>query len=219
MTVNNASNVIPTNVFLWHPFNKHGQESYEEIIERKGSEIDACGYTYWSIGMGPIRQSMIADQWRIPLWQNTDGDGFAYVMLGIEKTKGTSKEGARATHFNEGVLFKKKRMGIHDLNRDMTGWEEIPEGISATRHKITDNPSLALKVYEIIHVDKDSDLKVEWWNEKGQWESDRPPGIEQHAVKLLRKSEKGRPIKSSETRCDYLLKIRYPFLVSIQRMR
>ena len=56
----------------------------------------------------------------------------------------------------------------------MTGWEEIPEEL-VPRHKISGNPSLALKVYEIIHVDKDSDLKVEW-NDKGQWESDRLPG-------------------------------------------
>lgn len=219
MTVNNGSNVIPTSVFLWHPFNNHGQESYEAIIERKTMEINSCGYTYWSIGMGEIRQSMIADQWRLPLGQNTDDDGFAYVMLGIEKTKGTKKPGPRATHVNEGVLFKKKSMGIHDLNRDLVGWEKIPEGIDATRKNIAQSPSLALKVFEIIHVDKDSDLKVEWWNEKGQWVGDRPGGIEQHAVKLLRKSDRGRPIKSSKTRCDYLLKIRSPFLVSIQRTR
>lgn len=219
MTVNNSSEVIPTDVFLWHPFNAHGQEGYDEIIQRKKSEINACGYTYWSIGMGAVQQSMIADQWRIPLRQNSDVDGFAYVMLGIEKTKGTKKPGLRATHLNEGVLFKKKRMGTHDLNKDTSGWDEIPDGIHATRHNIAEKPSLALKVYEIIHIDKDSDLKVEWWNQKGQWEGNRPQGIEQHAVKLLRKSETGKSIKSSETRCDYLLKIKYPFLVSIQRMR
>ncbi len=219
MTVDNASKVIPTEIFLWHPFNKHGQESYEKIIERKTTEINLCGYTYWSFGMGAIQQSMIADQWRIPLRQNTDENGFAYVMLGLEKTKGTTKAGERATHFNESALFKKKNMGIHDLNLDATGWKIIPTGINATRHKIADQPSLALKVYDIIHVDEDSDLKVEWWNQKGQWVSERPQGIEQHAVKLLRKSEKGRPIKSSETRCDYLLKIKYPFIVSIQRIR
>ena len=76
-------------------------------------EINSCGYTYWSIGMGDIRQSMIADQWRLPLGQNTDHNGFAYVMLGIEKTKGTKKPGPRATHFNEGVLFKKKSKNEH----------------------------------------------------------------------------------------------------------
>jgi len=219
MIVNNSSEIIPTPVFLWHPFNEHGQECYEKIIDRKINEIKNCGYTYWSFGMSPVQQGMIADQWLSPLEQNTDSEGFAYVMLGLEKTKGTNKKGLRATHFRENVLFKKKSMGIHNINIEATGWERIPDGINATRHKVMETPSLAFKVFDIQEIDMNSNLKVEWWNNKAQWSKYRPSGIEQHAVKLLKKSDNGLPIKSTKTRCDYILKIKSPFIVSIQRKR
>jgi len=204
MVVNNSDSRIPQDVFLWHTFGDHGDETAAEIIHRKESEIanSDSGYTFWTIGMQS--KGKMLDNWREQLMRQSNG-GCAYVVCGGNARRGSKETPEVATHFTHNLMTK-------------DSWNEIPKGIEATRKKLGTRASAAFVVSDIQAVEEPSELRVNWWHQKSQkWVSERPRSHEWDGVKLLRKSADGRPIVN-EADCRYILKLEAPYFVMVSKL-
>lgn len=195
---------LPHEMFLWHPFGDHGDEKESEIIVRKSGEIQATGYTYWTIGMQ--KGNRLLSRIREHLSGQSKG-GPAFVVLGANSRKTKNETPDVATHFNENL----EPMGLH------RGWTEIPYTIEASRKDLRSKMSAALVVDDIVRVEEECQLEVEWWyQKKGNWSTDSPKQHMRDNVKLLRKKDGGSPIRSGFIDCRYILRLKYPYIVMVK---
>jgi len=203
MVVKNSDSRIPQDVFLWHTFGNHGDETEAEIIHRKENEIanSEFGYTLWTIAMQA--QGKMLDNWRDQLMRQSER-GFAYVVCGGDAIRGSKETPEVATHYTRNLMTK-------------DNWGEIPQGIQATRKKLGTTASAAFVVADIQAIGEPSELTVNWWDQKSQkWAKDRPAKHTRDGVKLLRKSIDGKPI-IDKADCRYILKLEYPYFVMVRK--
>ena len=205
MVVTNSDSRIPGDIFLWHTFGDHGEETESEIIDRKKREIaiSESGNTFWTIGMQK-KGNMFAN-WKDQLDRQSDR-GSAYVVCGGKASKASMKPGIEATRYTSNL-------------QTLDNWQPVPKGISATRDRLGKQMSLAFVVKDIQTIGENSKLMVEWWdhhNRKQNWATDCPGVHSMDGVKLLRKSKEGKPI-IKDADCRHILKLEYPYFVMLNR--
>jgi len=205
MAICNSDTRMPSEIFLWHTFGDHGEETEAEIINRKKSEIknSESGHTFWTFGMQT--EGKMLDNWRDQLMRQSKG-GFAYVVCGGKASKPSGKEGSEATHYTENLIRPPS-------NPD--SWEEIPKSIAATRAKLGTQYSAAFVVSDIQTIGEKSELTVKWWNQKYQnWVMECPLKHARNGVKLLHKSTDGKTIVNNAD-CRHILTLKYPYFVLV----
>ena len=203
MVVKNSDPRIPEDVFLWHTFGDHGEETEAKIIHRKKKEItnSESGNTFWTIGMHT--EGKMLDNWRDQLMRQSNG-GFAYVVCGGTATRASMKKPDDATQYTQNLITQ-------------DSWKDIPDGIKATRAKLGTQTSAAFVVVDIQTIGEASELTVKWWNQKNQeWAMECPPKHIRNGVKLLQKSEVGEPI-IDKADCRHILKLEYPYFVMVSK--
>lgn len=208
MVVNNSDFRIPNDIFLWHTFGDHGDEEEAVIISRKKVEINnsETGVTFWTIAMGS--EGKMLDNWRDQLRNQTQG-GFAYVVCGGDAKRGSRMKPEVATHFTQNLI---------SVPSSVDYWNQVPEGIRATRKNLTSTISAAFVVADIEYVVESSGLLVNWWSQKNQkWTEECPPRHVRNGVKLLKKNSEGKPITTNAD-CRYILKLKYPYFVMVSKL-
>ena len=137
---------------FWHPFGRHGGESPEEILDRKGREIAANGWTLWSF---QFRETLEA--WYREIQKEAPKSVFAFCSDG----KGDDPKGE--VRYCDRYRF---------VGREE--WRSIPQGVEVPHPVGSKGRGSAFVVKNLGLRSGESETfpAVEWFRKDGRWIGD-----------------------------------------------
>ena len=189
---------------FWHPFGPHGgtpdgpSETAEEILLRKGREIEANGWTLWSF------------QYR------TNLERLVEIIQAAEPSHvyALCADAQRAVAPRGQVRFCRQYQ-LAGTNE----WQDIPSSISIPNPMGQRIYACAFKVRRITELadqERQPAIGVEWFSTRtGLWSSEYFPGRIGYPPKpefLIRRSDNGAPLRPVRA----LLELEYPFLATLR---
>lgn len=156
---------------FWHPFGPHGRETVEQIIQRKGHEIEVNGWTLWSF---QYRRWQVLDEWCRHL----------SAAWGLTAVVFCSHSPRAVDPADVGTRMRTTDCRSYRFANE-TEWRPCPVGIRVP-HPFRGKSKLAsaFVVQRIIHPIESLALPAVEWLYKGQWRKDRVPTRGEYLIRL-----------------------------------
>ena len=182
-------------VAFWHPVGPHGGESFDDIIRRKRTEIDAHGYTLWSFAAGGTGR---VEAWRREL------RGRSLVSCSVVCCGATTKD----PHLGSAETVP----WMTESSADARTWVPIPGRIT-NYHRPARRNGIVCSGFVVEAIEAPRSMCVarptRWLRmqaNEGRWESSRLPTRGEYLTETPEETAKGPAVRLKLT-------VRDPFVV------
>jgi hypothetical protein len=148
---------------FWHPFGPHGEETPDDIINRKRSEIANNGWTLWSFQSRPYETLA---EWRRLIAESKPPEVLVFCSLSPKAA-------------DPSAVGKPKQIipcSQYSLVDGARKWQPMPDTVRVPHPFLGErNEASAFVVSGIIEARNNAPAAAEWYSKSGEWRADRVP--------------------------------------------